>query len=99
MVELFDVIKFPGSVEDLPAPTVPYYFTAKEGFYLFKQTALGPVFLPEKKMPDHFESLGDRYKNGFFHYTASLVPEAIISQALDFFRQVYDSIKAEAEVL
>lgn len=96
-MRMFDVIKLPKELDDLPESNVPYYVVAKEGLYLYKQTAIGPCLLPQKTDVSSMNSMGE-YKGGYFLHKAPDVPAHIMSQALDFFRQVYDLRKAEAEV-
>src|SRR6185295_12916503 len=96
-VDLFGVVKY-NTLDELPDSNAPYWVVSRDGLYLRKQTTLGPCLLPEDRFPAQFESLG-KYKDGYFKYAAPRIPAHIISQALDFFRNVFADIHAEAEVL
>lgn len=96
MPELMEVIVHNG--EDLPFPELPYYALAQEGLFLHRNTAIGTVLVPEKKLPYTVGSVGE-FKKGAFTWSGAKIPGVIIAQATAFFRRVYDAHKTEAEVL
>jgi hypothetical protein len=97
MPELFEVVALnEDGLEKAPHPNVPYYLKALEGDYLYRDTQIGTVLLPERKMPK-LGRIG--YKDGVFTWSGDKIPGSIISQAQNFFRRIYDKHHAEAEVL
>jgi Prokaryotic homologs of the JAB domain len=97
MPELFEIVALnEDGIDKAPHPTVPYYIKAREGNFLYRDTQIGTVLLPEKKMPD-LGRVG--YAQGVFSWKGEKIPGRIISQAQDFFKRIYMKHHAEAEVL
>lgn len=99
-IQPFDVVQLRKpleDVDDLPKSDVPYYVLAQEGLYLRGTNPLGYYIVPINSI-DRLLPLGQD-KKGLFWWTASKVPAHIMAQTVDFFRQVWKELKAEAEVL
>lgn len=99
-VKPFSVLQFGKDLElvdDLPKAPFPYYLLAHEGMFVRGQSTLGRYLLPIKTI-DRLDALG-KNKGGLLWYDAPRVPAHIMAMAVDFFRHVYEQIKAEAEVL
>lgn len=86
------------SNDDLPVPEQPYFLWTKDGMYLVKEGFLGISVIQTKLTPPNLGTLGN-WKNGVFWYKAKPIPADVTSQAVDFFRQVWNKHKTEAEVL
>lgn len=98
MPELFETIALNGDgLDKAPHPNVPYYIHALEGDFLYRNTQIGTVLLKETKRPPTLGRIG--YAGGVFTWKGEKIPGSLISQAHDFFRRIYETHHAEAEVL
>jgi hypothetical protein len=94
-----DLIKYKGSagLDDLPDAPSPYYFGAKDGLFLHRRMMLGRGAVKMQYWPDQFDKFGA--DKGVFDFDAPIIPGALMSQVVDFFRRTYRARHAEAAVL
>jgi len=96
-LSLFDVLPLKGKLEDLPEPTVPYFFVAGDGLFMRRTTSIGVVTERQSEWPKQLKKAD--IKNGNLKYTAPPIPQSIIERAWGFFKYAFEENQSEAEVL
>ncbi len=98
--EINEIVLLDGVIEDLkdvPTSTMPYYLIGQNGAYLHKKSLLGTSLIPTTKFP---KALGEiKADKGIFWFTAERIPATLCAQIVSFFRRIWETHKAEAEVL
>lgn len=84
-------------LENAPDAEVPFWLIAGEGLFLHRRSILGRGITHRKYLPKFLPELG--YKLGYFHYERDNIPEELCSQIVNFFRDVWNEHKTEAEVI
>lgn len=97
--DLFGIIAFPGTIEELPDPANPYYILSGDSIYVHKQTAVGKAILPQKFIPDSFPKLPAEFKDGSLILEHTPLPKELVAQVWHFFARIYEKSQTEAEVL
>jgi hypothetical protein len=98
---IFDIIRMPKDLGDLPAPINPYYVIDRDGHtWLHKQNPIGKFLVPVKsgELPDSFYGEGPTAKALIWREFDPL-PGWLIGQTVNFFKRIYQKQGTEAEVL
>jgi hypothetical protein len=103
MVNIFGIVPLPkGGVTELPDPVNPYYVVAQNGLYLHKRNMIGKFLIPvpAADLPAAFYgALEKDQTKGLIWREFDPLPGWLMGQTVDFFQQVYNANKTEAEVL
>lgn len=72
-----------------------YWLATAQGWYVHRPMVIGQAIL--RHTPTHLPEFP--YKNGIIFYDFPLLPKELMSQALDFFKRIYERDHSEAEVI
>lgn len=98
-MNLFEITPLTRPLSELPEPDTIHYVAARNGLFLRKPTALGPVMVPMKTMPEHLAEVDKEKTGGHFVFTADSLPPELMAQVVAWFRRVFETHGTEAEVL